>query len=95
MLLNEEQPGIVVKIFHSCSKILVQRVLVEFLVKPKIVFIPSLLTPLMHLTCGAGAVDDKDFTVSSNQGMSDCSYTKPLSPQFILLHDKIGLLLAV
>ncbi len=23
---------------------------------------------LLHLTCGAGAVDDKDFTVSSDQG---------------------------
>ena len=28
----------------------------------------SLLTQLLHLTCGAGAVDEKDLTVSSNQG---------------------------
>ena len=28
---------------------------------------PLLLAPLLHLTCG-GAVDDKDLTVSFNQG---------------------------
>ncbi len=28
----------------------------------------SSLTPLLHLTCGAGVVDDKDLTVSSDQG---------------------------
>ena len=28
----------------------------------------SLLTPLMYLTSGAGAVDDKDLTISSDQG---------------------------
>ena len=29
---------------------------------------PPLLTLLLHLTCGASAVDDKDITASSNQG---------------------------
>ncbi len=28
----------------------------------------SLLGPLLHLTCEAGAVNDKDLTVSSNHG---------------------------
>ncbi len=31
-------------------------------------FFPSLLAPLLHLTCGAGAVDGKDLVVSSDQG---------------------------
>ncbi len=31
-------------------------------------FFLSLLAPLLHLTCGTGAVDDKDFAVSSYQG---------------------------
>ncbi len=39
---------------------------VQFPVEAKRLF-PSLLAPLLHLTCGAGAVDDKDLTVSSNQ----------------------------
>ena len=29
---------------------------------------PPLLALFLHLTCGPGAVDDKDLTVSSNQG---------------------------
>ncbi len=44
----------------------VQRV-PSFLVEPPNKF-PLLLTPLLHLTCGAGAVDNKDLTVSSDKG---------------------------
>ena len=35
-------------------------------VEPKELF-PSLLAPLLHLTCESGAVDDKDLAVSSDQ----------------------------
>ncbi len=35
--------------------------------KPKNLF-PLLLSQLLHLTCGARAVDNKDLTVSSDQG---------------------------
>ena len=40
---------------------------VQFPVEPKNLF-PSLLAQLLHLICGAGAVDDKRPAVSSNQG---------------------------
>ena len=40
---------------------------VQFPVLPEHLF-PLLLAPLLHLTCGAGAVDDKDLAVSSDQG---------------------------
>ena len=31
-------------------------------------FVSSLLAPLLYPACGAGAVDDKDLTVSTDQG---------------------------
>ncbi len=39
---------------------------VQFLVEPKYLF-PSLLAPLLHQTCGAGAVYDKDLVANSIQ----------------------------
>ena len=48
-----------VKVFDSGSK--------GPLVEPQRMF-SSLLAPLLHLTYEAGAVDDKDLAVSSNQG---------------------------
>ena len=38
------------------------------------IWVPSLLAPLLHLTCGAGGVDDKDLIVSSIMPL--CLYTK-------------------
>ena len=49
------------------SLTLVQRVPFQFTVEPKNMF-PSLLAPLLQLTRGAVAVDDKDLAVSSDQG---------------------------
>ncbi len=42
--------------------------------EPKNMF-PSLVATLLLLTCGAGAVDNKDLAVSSDQGNADCLYT--------------------
>ena len=58
----EEQHGTGIKVFDSGVKGPVQ-----FPVEPKNLF-PSLLAPLLYLTSGAGAVDDKDLPISSNQG---------------------------
>ncbi len=33
-------------------------------------FDPSLLAPLLDLTCGLGAMDDEDLTVSFNQDIT-------------------------
>ena len=38
----------------------------QILVEPKNLF-PALRSLLLHLTCGAGAVDHKDLAVSSGQ----------------------------
>ena len=47
---------------------------VQFPVELKILF-TSLLAPLLHLTYGTGAVDEKDFAVSSDLGDA-CLYIK-------------------
>ena len=50
--------------------------LVHFPVEPKNLFEPSLLTPLLHLTYGTGAMNDKDLAVSSDHA-NTCLYTHP------------------
>ena len=52
-----------VKVFDSGRK----GSLIQFKVELINLF-PSLLAPLLHLTCRAGAVEDKDLAVSSDQG---------------------------
>ena len=72
----EEQHGTVVKVSDSGVK----GSMVQLLIKPKNLF-PSLLAPLLHLTCGAGVVDDKDLAFSSHsvpiKVTSDYLYTSP------------------
>ena len=56
LYIFEEQQGTVVNVFLT----LVQRSPIQIMVEPK-TLIPSLLTPLLHLICGAGAMDDIDL----------------------------------
>ena len=50
------------------------RSLIQLMVQPKIEF-TLVLSPLLHLTCGIGKVDDKDLAVSSNHCNSWLLYT--------------------
>ena len=61
-MFNEEQRGTVV----IRTLTLVPKVPGSIPCRAQHVF-PLLLAPLLHLTCGAGAVDDKDLAVSSDQ----------------------------
>ncbi len=65
-LIVKEQRGTVVKRSLTLVPTAKGTTPVRFPVEQKKMF-PSLLTPLLHLTCGAGAAENKDLVVSSEK----------------------------